>query len=192
MWHEVAPDRWSNEVAIGTSLLDDFQSGVDSDGKAFMLGKFKLYSLHGHLYETIGLRIEYPLNFPYRNVPPSVYLESHRGKWKNTGDSHIESDWKLCLFVPAESGINFAGSTSLNDLFAVVHTFLIKQRIYQRRLTASKTTGEIAKWPGEDRSHGDQGIKEAIRAASGIRRNDVCPCGSGLKFKKCHIHLLNK
>ncbi|WP_044302652.1 SEC-C metal-binding domain-containing protein [Rhodopirellula sallentina] len=188
MWHEVSPDRWSNEIAIGASLLDDFQAGIDSNGKAFMRGKFNLYSQHGHLYETIGLRIEYPSKFPHRNVPPCVFLESHRGKWKNTGNSHIESDWKFCLFVPGESGIIFADSTSLNDLFAVVHTFLIKQRIYQRRLAASKETGVIAEWPGEDRSHGEQGIREAIQAMRNVGRNSPCPCGSGKKYKQCHLH----
>src|SRR5208283_5972910 len=97
------------------------------------------------------------------NCHPSVYLVSHRDRWKNGGDSHIESDWKLCLFVPGESGIDFSQADSLNDLFAVIHTFLFKQRVYQRRLVRAQLDGSIPKWPGEYRSHGIQGMREAIR-----------------------------
>ena len=106
-----------------------------------MGGTLGVYSKHGHLYESVTLRIEYPKAFPTRNQPPSVYLMSHRDRWENTGNSHIESDWRLCLFVPGESGIDFADSASLKDLFAVIHTFLFKQRIYQKRLAKTPTTG---------------------------------------------------
>ncbi|MDP7018823.1 MAG: SEC-C metal-binding domain-containing protein [Pirellulaceae bacterium] len=116
-----------------------------------------------------------------------MFLESHRDCWKNSGDSHIESDWRLCLFVPGESGINFADPASLNDLFAVIHTFLFKQRIYQKRLAKTLITGCVAKWPGADRSHGEKGVREAIQAMGGVGRNNPCPCGSGLKYKKCHM-----
>ena len=122
-----------------------------------------------------------------RNQPPSVYLESHHDRWKNTFNSHIESNWKLCLFVPGESGIVFADPASLKDLFAVIHTFLFKQRIYQRRLAKTYITGGEAEWPGEDRSHGEEGIREAIQAIGSVGRNDPCPCGNGLKYKKCHM-----
>lgn len=191
-WHETDPDRWDQEQSIGSQLLDDFEAGIDSDQTAYIRGTFCVYSEHGHLYESAQLRIKYPITFPVRNQPPSVYLESHRDRWENTGDSHIESDWRLCLFVPGESGIDFAAPTSLNDLFAVVHTFLFKQHIYQKRLAKSLLTGEVAKWPGEDRSHGEQGIQEAIRAMGGIGRNDPCPCGNGKKYKQCHLRTIQR
>lgn len=190
LWHEVMPDRWKQEQAIACSLLEDFIAEIDSRGNAIMRGNFPLVSEHGHVYETISLRIEYPSSFPARNQPPSVFLESHRDRWEKGGNSHIELDWKLCLFVPGESGIQFAAPTSLNDLFAVIRTYLIKERIYQRRLARSHFDGSIAKWPGEDRSHGIEGIREAVNESSGVRRNAPCPCGSGKRFKNCHLRKL--
>lgn len=188
-WHEVTPERWEKEQAIAATLLDDFKAEIDNNGTAIIRGKFNVVSEHGHVYETVGLRIEYPQSFPERNQPPFVILESHRDQWVNGGDSHIEADWRLCLFVPSESGIVFAEPTSLNDLFAVVHTFLFKEHLYQRRLASSYysySDGSHPEWPGEDRSHGIEGIREAVRENGGIGRNDPCPCGSGKKFKKCH------
>jgi hypothetical protein len=186
-WHEVMPQRWEQEKSIAAAMLGDFEAGIDSTGGAFVCGLFNVVSEHGHVYETIRIRITYPPKFPNRNQPPSVYLESHRDRWEKGGDSHIEYDWRLCLFVPSESGIDFQEANSLSDLFAVVHTFLFKQRVYQRRLVRSRLDGRKAEWPGEDRSHGIQGIREAVNDAGGIGRNDPCPCGSGKKFKRCHL-----
>ncbi len=148
-WHEVMPHRWEQEKLIAAALLGDFESGIDSTGCAFVCGLFSVVSEHGHVYETIKIRITYPPNFPTRNQPQDA--------------------------------------NSLNDFFAVIHTFLFKQRVYQRRLVRSRLDGRKAEWPGEDRSHGIQGIREAVRDAGGIGRNDPCPCGSGKKFKRCHL-----
>lgn len=186
-WHDADRERWKREQTIASKVLEDFEVGIDSNRTAFIRGTLGVYSEHGHLYESVTLRIEYPQTFPVRNQPPSVYLESHRDRWNNTGSSHIESDWRLCLFVPGESGIDFADPNSLNDLIAVIHTFLSKQRIYQKRLAKTVIAGGVASWPGEDRSHGEMGIREAIQAMGGVGRNEPCPCGSGLKYKQCHM-----
>ncbi len=137
-WHEANPGRWQREQAVAADLLDDVEAGIDSEGAASIRGTFSVYSEHGHLYESVKLRVVYPLAFPARNQPPSVYLESHRDHWRKGGDSHIEKNWKLCFFVPGESGIDFFQDDSLNGLFAVIHTFLFKERVYQRRLVQRK------------------------------------------------------
>lgn len=189
-WYEVRPSRWQREQQFAAATLDNFEAAIDDEGHACFLGDLEVCSEHGHVYESVRLRFVYPAAFPASNLPPSVYLESHRNRWKNTVDSHIESDWKLCLFVPGESRIDFAEDESLQKLLAVVHTFLLKERIYQRRLAIEQFRGSVAKWPGQDRSHGLQGIREAIRDMGGLGRNDLCPCGSGEKFKKCHLNQL--
>ena len=186
-WHQTNPERWKQEQAIAATVLHDCENEIDDNRTAIIHGIFDVYSEHRHIYESVRLRIEYPASFPERNQPPSVYLESHRNHWKNTADSHIEKNWRLCLFVPSESGIDFFDSASLNYLFAIIQTFLFKQRIYQKRLDKSWLTGTLAKWPGEDRSHGEQGILEAIQAKGYPGRNDPCPCGSGKKYKQCHL-----
>lgn len=190
-WHEADPVRWQHEQAVAAAILDDLEVGIDNEGNVFLRGTFRVCSEHGHLYESARLRIVYPPEFPARNCPPSVYLESHRDRWKNGGDSHIEADWKLCLFVPGESRIEFSQDRSLKDFLAVIHTFLFKQRIYQRRLAKSQFDGSNPEWPGEDRSHGIQGIREAIQDMGGVGRNAPCPCGSGKKYKHCHMRRLD-
>ncbi len=101
-WHEKDPVRWQHEQEVARETLGGFEAGTD-DGKAYFRGVLDLCSEHGHVYETTRICIVYPLTFPARNQPPSVYLESHRDRWRKGGNSHIESDWKLCLFVPGES-----------------------------------------------------------------------------------------
>lgn len=191
-WYESNPNRWELEKSIGAKFLDEFEAAMDGDGRATFTGIFHVESQHGHRYLSAKLRFVYPPRFLNRGQPPFVYLDSHRDVWTNGRDSHIESDWKLCLFVPGESGIDFSRESSSQDLFAVIHTFLIKERIYQARLARERIGGEIARWPGEDRAHGNRGLREAISAMGGVGRNDPCPCGSGLKYKKCHLQKLER
>lgn len=191
-WHESSPVRWESEQAIAAERLDDFEAGIDEAGRAFFTGVFHLYSEHGHLYESVALRFIYPDTFPTRCQLPSMYLESHRDRWAKCGDAHIERDWKLCPFVPGESGIDFTSSDSLNDLFAVLCMYLLKQCIFQRRLADERLTGVRARWPGEERSHGIAGIREAVRERGKVGRNDPCPCGSGRKYKHCHMEKVER
>jgi len=186
-WFDADPGRWRQEQVIATRLLENCKAGIDRQGRAYLRGVLGLYSEHAHRYDSVQLLIVYPDAFPESNEPPDIYLESHRDIWINLGDSHIEEDWRLCLFVPFEAGINFADESSLQEYIAVVHTFLLKQRIYQKRMAKTALTGGVARWPGEDRSHGLKGIKEAIDDLGRLGRNPPCPCGSGKKFKKCHM-----
>ena len=41
---------------IAAKLLEDFDSGVDEDGRAFFTGIFHVFSTHDHLYESVKLR----------------------------------------------------------------------------------------------------------------------------------------
>ena len=184
-WHEQSPDRWANEQRLARRLMEGVTAWIDEHGRAVLAGQYRLLSEHGHEYGLFALRVVYPDEFPMRNRGPSVYLDSHRGEWKNERDSHIESGWRLCLYVPLESGIRFGGDDALTRLFECVHTFLIRERIYQRDLRREQVTNVRAVWPGPDRSHGDPGLIEAMREHGTPGRNDPCVCGSGLKFKKC-------
>ena len=64
LWHEQTPERWEAEERIGRQLLDDCRSGVGEGGVAFVEGVFHVRSRHGHRYESVRLRVEYPTNFP--------------------------------------------------------------------------------------------------------------------------------
>jgi SEC-C motif len=184
-WHERDQERWGIEQRVAKDLLDDCRSGIGEDGVAFVEGVFHVRSQHGHRYESVTLRVEYPPSFPQRGTTPKVVLVSHRERWQREADAHINTDWSLCLFVPGESGIDFRQAESLNALFAVVQTFLFKEHLYQQDLANGKLIGQKAAWPGDVRSHGLVGIAEFVRDKGRIGRNEACPCGSGKKFKVC-------
>jgi hypothetical protein len=181
-WWAKSPRRWYTEQHIAKQLLREFRCGIEKGKYACIEGVLDLKSQSGHVYDSVKVRLEYPYRFPRRNQPPNVVVLSHRDKWKPSLDAHMFSDWSLCLFVPFESKIDFRRDDSLNALIAVMRTFLFKEWIYQRALAAEAETGVKAEWPGEARSHGVQGIIEAVRAIGG---GSSCPCGSGKRFASC-------
>ncbi len=185
-WHVEAPERWAGEQAIAKRLMDGVQVGIEASGTAFIEGSFSFDSEHGHRSGDFRLRITYPDNFPCRKSQPNVFLLSHREIWKNGRDSHIESNWRLCLGVGLDSEIDFENVKSLEQLLNVVATFLVRETMYQHTLAAEDRTGVRATWPGPDRAHGVRGLVESIQEHGEPGRNDPCVCGSGKKYKDCH------
>jgi len=186
-WHSLNPDRWEAEQAIGRARLQRFSAGFDTNGSAFIRGCLTVVTENGASYGPFTLKVTYPLNFPSRNSVPSVYLESHRLEWKNISDSHIEEDWKLCLFVAARSEIDFGSASSLHDLLNVTSGYLVKQTFFQEDLAAQPHTHIKAKWIGPEYAHGVPGLKQAVgEMDKKLGRNDPCVCGSGKKAKRCH------
>jgi len=185
-WYVNAPRRWDKEQEIASRLLRQVHIEIDTENQACLSGYLPLVSAHGHEWDAYRIRIVYPNDFLQQGRLPSVYLDSHRDQWKHGRHTHIEDNWKLCLYVPGESGIDWLEDDALEWLLACVRTFLAKERIYQRDLVRQQSTASRAVWPGEARSHGIDGIREAARdPGRPTKRNEMCPCGSGKKFKKC-------
>lgn len=185
-WFEEQPHRWKSEQSIANRLLTNAEAGIGEDGHAFIDGGFSFDSECGHRSDDFQLKIVYPDNFPKRKGRPDVYLQSHRKKWQNGRDSHIESNWRLCLGVAHDSTIDFENERSLEQLLGDVATFLVREEVYQRTLIEELRTGTPAKWPGPDRSHDVRGLVESIEEQGEPGRNDPCVCGSGKKYKNCH------
>jgi len=183
-WYEARPSRWRVEQAIAQRTLEVVEAGIDGQGRAFLLGTMRIVSRHGHAYGAFTVRLVYPAGFPERGRVPAVYLESHR-HWHRGPDAHIGKDGKLCLFVPGVSGIDFTRREALERLLECLGVFLFKEYLYQKDLLNSLVTGTTATWPGEAHAHGITGLREAIRERGGWGRNVPCPCGSGMKFKRC-------
>jgi hypothetical protein len=189
-WYVDAAARWAHEQSIAREFLAGASSEVGLDGRACIRGEYRLLSEHGREYGRFRVRIVYPEHFPFRGRHPNVYLDSHQVLWTNLRDSHIEHDWRLCLYVACESGIDFTRWDSLLQLFPCVHTFLLRERIYQERLVRERLRGIPAVWPGPQREHGIDGLRQAIAKVGVPGPNDPCICGSGEKFKRCHRNQL--
>lgn len=166
--------------------MANVRSGTMNES-AYIDGSLSVTSAHGHEYGPFDVRVKYPDSFPEPGRTPDVSLRSHRNTWRTGGDSHIEKDWRLCLFVPLEADIDFRDPRSLDSLLAVTRLFLAKQEFYQLALLRHEFLGRANPvWPGTDRAHGIRGIRDAIAASGPLRANDRCACGSGRKFKRCH------
>ena len=179
------PSRWRADQSIARQFLSYVKFGQDSLGMAFFWGFLGVRSKHGTEHGPFTIRVVYPPRFPDAGVVPSVYLMSHRDRWRHGHDSHIEPDWKLCLFVPGEAGIDFRSPESLAALLATTVIFLRKEVIYQRALERELVGGPKAVWPGENRAHGIEGIAQAVRDRGGMRHEEPCICGSGSDYGNC-------
>ena len=107
-------------------------------------------------------------------------------KWKvDIIDLHFYTDDASCCL-----GLRFTDKDRLG-----IKVFLQKLVIpFFYRLSYTEKFGIAASqndlW-GEY-SHGDEGPREYLTeisdyAKQNTRRNDLCPCGSGMKYKKCHL-----
>lgn len=179
------PTRWRAERAIARRFVGWVKFGQDSLGRALFRGFLSVLSTHGSEYGPFTIRVVYPPGFPDAGIVPSVYLMSHRDRWRSGHDSHIEPDWKLCLFVPGESGIDFRMPGSLIELLATAAVFLRKEVMYQRALERELSGGPRTAWPGEDRAHGPEGLAQAVRDRGGMGNSEPCICGSGSPFGGC-------
>lgn len=186
-WHEHRQERWEQEQVAARRFLKDVQSGLDAEGYAYVDGSFSFESEHGHRSDEFRLRIVYPANFPERGGQPNVYLLSHRRRWRTGRDSHIDEDWRLCLYVGMESTIDFESADSFGKLLACVASFLAREEVYQDAWADEARSGRPPVWPGPARAHGLAGLLEVIAEHGEPRRNDPCVCGSGKKYKNCHF-----
>ena len=54
--------------------------------------------------------------------------------------------------------------------------------------SADEIEARQKRWGEEDKGQEEESVEEFILENLGrISRNDPCPCGSGKKFKKCHL-----
>jgi hypothetical protein len=151
----------------------------------------------------IGTSIETKLIFPrsYPDVEPFAYDATQRFKpyaGKSIEDRHLYATGQCCLWLPPLSLWSPSNPNALRDFLDQLVVFFDRQLIYD----------DSGVWPGPAYEHGEQGyrqfIKEelqndaaladalspAILRRVSIGRNECCPCGSELKFKKCHLRIV--
>jgi hypothetical protein len=115
-------------------------------------------------------------------------------------DRHLGSNGQCCLWLDPRSLWDSRDPLALRLFLDELAVFFDRQLIYD-------LTGE---WPGSSYSHGRDGYLEFIREELGgdaaltealiavitmesrIGPNDLCSCGSGKKFKRCHRNVVEK
>ena len=101
----------------------------------------------------------------------------------------------ICTSIPADNSCCLGIKSPDNRTFRIEPFFHERVIPFFYRLSYVEKFGtDISSndhW--EEYSHGDEGIKEYFAeminyAKSNFGRNDLCPCGSGKKYKRCHFN----
>lgn len=140
----------------------------------------------------LRLRVVFPADYPRHE--PTVYEEG--GHFPRIADRHInETDGSFCLWLEPLSRWDPSDSNALLVLLDRVSVFCEDQLLYEAS----------GRFPYGEWAHGDAGYAECLFEALGCDsslldalaalaapgklplRNDPCVCGSGTKFKKCHM-----
>jgi len=176
-------------IEVSTKYKKLFPPERQGDGWK-ICGYFDVYDADGYCWDTYGILIFIPLNFPYEL--PSLF--------ETTGKIEKHEDWHnkngLCCLSTNAIMFKELGSpiSLLKWLDRFVHDFLANHVIKLR--DKSYVNGEY--------SHGAKGIiegymdifslstEEAVRSrlnlvsgTSRLMRNDLCFCDSGKKYKRC-------
>jgi SEC-C motif len=140
----------------------------------------------------IRTRIDFPSNYPASE--PTAYDAA--GHFPTGLDRHILPDGQFCLWLPPCSSWDNDNPSSLLRFLDEVTVFLERQLIYDA------TGGR--EWPGPQYKHGKYGYIEFMLSILGNKgddfrtlfpvilghvhpeRNELCPCGSKRKYKRCH------
>ena len=134
--------------------------------------------------------VRYNLDCAQRNGWPKVYeiggrrVDIAEQNHCNLIDLHFFADGACCLSLRFSGERNLTLKRFTNEL--VVPFFYRLAYTDRYGLTAARNNlwGEY--------SHGDAGIREYVEELRSIaskepHRNDPCPCGSGSKYKQCHL-----
>lgn len=148
---------------------------------------------------TIRIRIRFPSNYPLSE--PTAY--DTEAFFPRDVDRHILSSGAFCLWLPPCSPWDEADpDASLLRFLDEITVFLERQLVYDA------TGGK--QWPGPQYRHGKYGYLDfmlsilegneeflnallpAILGKMSPGRNEACPCGGQLKYKRCHANLVEQ
>jgi SEC-C motif len=171
----------------------------EETGTLSLEGRFAYDSQSG-IKDEIKVRVVFPFDYPDRE-PRAYDSDSH---FPHTLERHFYddgyADGRCCLWLPPKSKWNPNDPESLRVFLDELAIFFERQLIFD-------ATGT---WPGAEYDHGSNGylqwIKEILEnseqlveifstvlgGSAKLGRNKICPCGSGGKYKRCHLPTIDK
>lgn len=176
------------------ALVKEFYPGLrfrlNADaGRMNLEGDFVLQTDCG-VTTSIAIRVVLPRNYP--NSEPSAFDAA--GRFPVLADRHIIKDGQFCLWLHPCSPWDKDDPNRLLRFLDEVTVFLERQMTFE-------ATGI---WPGGQYKHGPHGYEEfmlallngdaahfaslfpVILGKADLGRNELCPCGSQKKYKRCH------
>lgn len=178
------------EEALVKELYPLLRFRLDADtGKMNLEGDFVLQTDCG-VSTLIAIRVEFPRDYP--DSEPVAFDAGSR--FPALVDRHIITNGQFCLWLPPCSPWDKNDPNRLIRFLDEVMVFLERQMVFD-------VTGV---WPGGQYQHGADGYEEFMLARLGGNqshfdslfpvilgrvhpgRNELCPCGSQNKYKRCH------
>ena len=183
------PDlRYDREAGVIVGELE-LRAAYDTGRKKLLIGSDDATaSMDSYLWDSFAIRIE--LDALDQNGWPTVYEVGGRHariadrENVETIDLHFYPDGACCL-----------GLQLLADRRTTLKEFMDELVVpFFYRLSFTDLRGLVAarEYLWAEYSHGDQGLREYMSdradiAKHGLDRNDPCACGSGRKYKRCHL-----
>lgn len=178
------------EEALVKELYPHLRFRLDTDAGTMNLeGDFVLQTDCG-VSTSIAVRVEFPHGYP--DAEPVAFDAA--GRFPASVDRHIIKNGQFCLWLPPCSPWDKEDPNHLIRFLDEVTVFLERQMIFD-------VTGI---WPGDQYKHGVAGYEEfmlarlngnpshfaslfpVILGRISLGRNELCPCGSQKKYKRCH------
>ena len=189
--------RVIKDIDAGLEAYPDLQR-VTEDGYVRVKGEIPLVHPKKGEIDRYEVLIKFPESFP-RCFPKVIETSK---KIPRIADRHVNNDNTLCLAVlPEERVISKNGISFKFFLDKVLVPHLARETYRERK----------GVYPDGEYAHGYEGIWEYYEGTLGLddrakiieeleliahskwpERNHKCPCGSGLKFKKCHNEKWNE
>lgn len=200
-WYERNRVRFSADQALVAEYYPSLQFRIDREKESASLEGNMILRAECGIPAEITTVVRFPWDYPGRE--PVAYDAARRFLPKSGGklvDRHLGSDGQCCLWLNPESPWDSRDPSALRLFLDELAIFFDRQLIYD-------LTDE---WPGPSYSHGRDGYLEFIREQLGsdaaltealiavitmetrIGPNNMCTCGSGKKFKKCHREVVEK
>lgn len=147
----------------------------------------------GQVWDKYQIKIYVPLNYPHKI--PSTYELGKKIDWKN--ENHIDSEGKCCLAPRLEEYIILGKEYSLMDYInKLVIPFFASHKLKQLRIDegigeySHFGKGIIEYYEEKFETKDIRTILESLYILSNkkdCQRNEKCFCGSGVKYKNCHL-----
>ena len=93
-------------------------------------------------------------------------------KIEKIADNHFNQDGSCCLGLFTR--------TSPKSLLEFIKNYVLPFFVWHAYYKEYKMIPPWGEW-----SHGEEGIRQFNKNLKNISRNNICPCGSGKKYKKC-------
>jgi hypothetical protein len=191
-WYRTDPDRLEREKALLCKAYPSLAFFVDDGVQTVRIEGILPLKAHCGVTEEIRVRIDYPHEYP-RRLP---IARDPVGRFEPSPNGHINKDGSFCLTLPLDKEFDLDSTNFIVDFVDAVALFVDRELIYE-------VTGQ---WPGPEWGHGGKGVQELMecefgttdtatitrladlaRGRSSLSRNAECPCGSGRKYKHCHL-----